>query len=104
MPEPLWRYLMALLYFPRVSTCVTSAEALADTSHDRLIRMLHGDWSGHTRLDLALGALFTVVGGFRIVDETVIETPYARRLGEAVWVWSNKQRQVVFGVSVVLLV
>jgi hypothetical protein len=95
---------MALLYFTRVSTCATIAEAMADTSHDRLTRMLHGDWSGHTLLDLALRTLFTVVGGYLIVDDTVIEKPYARRLGEAAWVWSNKQRQVVFGVSVILRV
>jgi hypothetical protein len=51
-----------------------------------------------------LRTLFTVVGGYRIVDDTVVEKPYAQRLGEAAWVWSSKHRQVVFGVSFVLLV
>jgi putative transposase len=104
MPKPLWIYLMALLYFTRVSTCATIAEAMAEASHDRLTRMLKGTWSGQTLLNLALRTLFTVAGGYLIVDDTVVEKPYARLLGEAAWVWSSKQSKVVFGVSVVLLI
>jgi NADPH:quinone reductase-like Zn-dependent oxidoreductase/transposase len=98
------RALKALLYFTRVSTCATMTEALAEASHDRLTRMLQGDWSGQTLLPLALGALFPVAGGSLIIDDTVVEKPYARRLGEAAWVRASKHRKVVFGVSVVLLV
>ena len=104
MPEPLWIYLMALLYFTRVSTCVTIAEAFEHASHDRLTRMLNGRWSGQTLLDVALRTLFTVAGGYLILDDTVVAKPYARWLGEAAWVWSNKDKKVLFGVSVVLLV
>jgi hypothetical protein len=39
-----------------------------------------------------------------ILDDTVVAKPYADRLGEAAWVWSNKDKRVIFGVSVVLLV
>ena len=104
MPEPLWIYLMALLYFTRVSTCVTIAEAFKHTTHDCLTRMLNGRWSGHILLDVALRTLFTVAGGSLILDDTVVAKPYARWLGEAAWVWSNKDKKVLFGVSVVLLV
>jgi Transposase DDE domain len=104
MPEPLWIYLMALLYFTRISTCVTIAEALADASHDRLTRMLTGRWSGQILLDVALRTLFTVAGGYLILDDPVVAKPYAGRLGEAAWVWSNKDKKVIFGVAVVLLV
>jgi hypothetical protein len=38
------------------------------------------------------------------VDDTVVAQPAARLLGEAAWVWSNKERKGLFGVSVVLLV
>jgi hypothetical protein len=65
--------------------------------------MLQGTWSGHTLLDLALRLLFSVAGGYLIVDDTVVAKPYARLLGEAAWAWSNKDRKVLFGVSVVLL-
>jgi putative transposase len=104
MPAPLWTYLTALLYFAEVSTCVAMAQALQHASHDRLTRMLSGDWFGQTLLELALRALFTVVGGDLIVDDTVVEKPYATCLAEAAWVWSSKQRQVVFGIPLVLLV
>jgi hypothetical protein len=66
--------------------------------------MRSGDWSGQTLLDLALRALFTVVGGDLIVDDTVVEKPDATCLAEAAWVWSSKPRQVVFGIPLVLLV
>jgi putative transposase len=104
MPEPLWIYLMALLYFTKVSTCSAIADAFDSASHDCLTRMLHGDWSGQTLFDLALRLLFVVAGGYLILDDTVVEKPYARLVGEAAWVWSNKQQRVVFGVSLVLLI
>src|SRR5919108_356433 len=83
MPEPLWIYLMALLYFTKVSTCSTIAEVFAEASHDCLTRMLNGSWSGQTLLDRALRVLFTVVGGYLIVDDTVVEKPHAQLLNEA---------------------
>jgi putative transposase len=104
MPEPLWVYLMALLYFTNITTCVAIADAFDSASHDQLTRMLQGTWSGQTLFNLALRILFAVAGGDLILDDTVVEKPYARLLGEAAWVWSSKQRKVVFGVSVVLLV
>jgi Transposase DDE domain len=104
MPEPLWIDLMALRYFTNFTTCSAISDAFDSASHEQWTRMLQGTWSGHTLLDLALRLLFTVTGGYLILDDTVVEKPSARLLGEAAWVWSSKQRKVVFGVSVVLLV
>ena len=104
MPEPLWLYLMALLYFTRLTTCSAIADAFDSASHDRLTRLLQGTWSGHTLLDLALHTLFAVAGGYLIVDDTVVAKPAARLLGEAAWVWSNKDRKGLFGGSVGRLV
>src|ERR687888_977042 len=94
---------MALLYFTKVSTCSSIAEVFAEAAHDCLTRMLNGKWSGQTLLDLALRVLFKVVGGYLIVDDTVVEKPYARWLEEAGGVWSSKRHKVVYGVSVVLV-
>lgn len=69
---------MALLYFTNITTCSAMADALDSTSHDRFNRLLQGSWSGHTLLNLALRALFMVVGGYLILDDTVLEKPYAR--------------------------
>jgi hypothetical protein len=37
--------------------------------------MLNADWSGQTLLDRALRVLFTVMGGYLRVDDTVVEKP-----------------------------
>jgi len=95
---------MALLYFTQLTTCSAIADAFDSASHDRLTRMLQWTWSGHTLLDLAWRALCAVAGGSLIVADTVVAQPAARLLGEAAWVWSTKDRQVLCGVSVVLLV
>ena len=95
---------MALRYFTNITTCSAIADAFDSVSHDRVTRMLQGTWSGHRLLALAWRALFTVAGGSLIVDDTVVAKPYARLLGEAAWGWSNTDRQVLFGVSVVLRV
>ncbi len=58
MPELLWLYLTALLYDRTSASCVALAEALQTVPHDRLTRMLQGDWSGHTLLELAFRTLF----------------------------------------------
>jgi hypothetical protein len=42
MPEPLWIYLMAVLYFTRLTTCSPIADAFDSVSHERLNRMLQG--------------------------------------------------------------
>src|SRR5438874_13824156 len=75
MPKPLWIYLTALLHFTKVSACSTIAEVFPKASHDCLTRMLNGDWSGQPLLDWALRLLFLVVGGYLIVDDTVVENP-----------------------------
>ena len=63
MPEPLWIYLIAVLYCTHIPTCSAMADAFDSASHDRLTRMLHGIWSGHILLPLALWTLFTVAAG-----------------------------------------
>jgi hypothetical protein len=104
MPEPIWTYLTALLSFTAVSTWLAIAQALETASQDRLTRRLKGGWSGQTRLDVALQALFTVMGGALIMNDTVVETPDAALLEAAAWVWSTTPNTVVFGLPVVLLV
>jgi hypothetical protein len=104
MPEPLWTYLTALLYFTEGSSCLAMAQALATASHARWTRMLTGHGSGQTLLDVAWRALFTVVGGELIVEDTVVEKPHAAWLEEAAGVWSTQQHQVVLGMPVGRLV
>jgi hypothetical protein len=58
VPELIWLYLTALLYDRTSASCMALAEALATVSHDRLTRLLQGDWSGQRLLALAVRTLF----------------------------------------------
>ena len=104
MPRLVWLYLTALLYYRTSGSCVALAEALRSVSHDRLTRMLQGDWSGHTLLDVACRTLFVWERGFLIIDDTVIPEPYATGIEGLAWVFSSQERRPVYGFSLVLLV
>jgi hypothetical protein len=104
MPELLWLYLTALLYYRTSASCVALAEALQTVSHDRLTRMLQGDWSGHTLLELAFRTLFVWERGYLILDDTVIPKPFATTIDGLAWVFSSQERRPVSGFSLVLLV
>jgi hypothetical protein len=72
MPQLIWLYLTALLYDRTSVSCVALAEALATVSHDRLTRLLRGNWSGQTLLELAIRTLFVWERGYLIIDDTVL--------------------------------
>jgi putative transposase len=104
MPELIWLYLTALLYYRTSASCVALAEALETVSHDRLTRMLQADWSGQTLLEIALGTLFVWGRGYLIIDDTVIPKPFATAIEGLAWVFSSQEHRSVSGLSVVLLV
>src|ERR687888_2593194 len=104
MPTLVWLSLTALLYDRTSGSCVALAEALQTVSHDRLTRMLQGDWSGHTLLEVACRTLFVWARGFLIIDDTVIPKPFATAMEGLAWVFSSQERRPVYGFSLVLLV
>ncbi len=104
MPELIWLYLTALLYYRTAASCVALAEALHGVSHDRFTRMLQADWSGQTLPESACRLLFAWERGHLIVDDTVIPKPFATAMGGLAWVLSRQQRRPVCGFSLVLLV
>ena len=104
MPELLWLYLTALLYYRTSGRCVAVAEARETVSHDRLTRLLQGEWSGHTLLEIACRTLCVWERGHLIIDETVIPKPFATAIERLAWVFSSQERKPVYGLSLVLLV
>ena len=89
MPTLLWLYLTALLYYRTSASCVVLAEALQTVSHDRLTRLLQGDWSGQTLLEFACRTLFVWERGYLILDDTVIPKPFATVIESLAWVFSS---------------
>jgi Transposase DDE domain len=104
MPELIWLYLTAVLYYRTIASCVALSEALKTVSHDRLTRLLQADWSGHTLLELACRTLFVWERGYLIIDDTVIPKPFATAIEGLAWVFSSQERKPVYGLSLVLLV
>jgi len=104
VPELIWLYLTALLYYRTSASCVALAEALETVSHDRLTRLLQGDWSGRRLLELALRTLFVWERGYLIIDDTVIPKPFAAAIEGLAWVFSSQERKPVYGLGLVLLV
>jgi putative transposase len=104
IPPEAFDYIMALVYFSRVCSCVAISQAFKKYSHDKLTRMLNGNWSQQRLLDRAVHFLFNIAGGVLLLDDTVIEKKYAQHFAEASWVYSSKERKAVYGISVVLLV
>jgi hypothetical protein len=104
MPELIWLYLPALLYYRTSASGVALAEALHSVSHDRLTRMLQADWSGHTLLESACRMLFVRERGYLLLDDTVIAKPFATAMEGLAWVFSSQERRPVYGFSLVLLV
>jgi Transposase DDE domain len=104
MPTLVWLYLTALLYDRTSASCVALAEALPTVSRDRLTSVWRGDWSGHTRLELAWRTLFVCARGDLIMDDTVIPQPSATAIEGLAWVYSSQERKPVSGFALVLLV
>jgi putative transposase len=104
MPELIWLYLTALLYDRTSGSCVALAEALQTVSHDRLTRMLRGDWSGQALLEVTFRTLFAWGQGYLIIDDTVLAKPFATAMESLAWVFSSQERRPVHGFSLVLLV
>jgi hypothetical protein len=73
-------------------------------SHDRLTRVLRGDWSGHTLLELAWRTLFVWERGSLIIADTVIPKPFATAIEGLAWVYSSQEHKPVYGLALVLLV
>ena len=104
MPTLVWHYLTALLYFRTSASCVALAEALQSVSHDRLTRLLQADWSGQRLLELSCRTLFVWRRGYLIIDDTVMAKPFATAIESLAWVYSSRDHQPVYGLSLVLLV
>ena len=99
MPAEIWPYVTVILYYRGFWSCKAMAQVLETVSHDRLTRMLNGDWSGHTLLDWSLRIVFCIgsrlVGGNLLLDDTIVEKPYSSSLLEASWTYSHSHKKVV---------
>lgn len=104
MVTNIWLYVKAIVCLTTTGNCSALAEMLGNVSHDRLTRVLTGNWSGQTLLEVAFRLLFTMVGGYLIIDDTVIEKPFSKAIEGLSWVYDSAKKKTVWGYSIVLLV
>jgi hypothetical protein len=104
MSTLVWRSRTALLSDRTSPTCGAWAAVVQTVSHDRLTSMRPADWSGPTLLERACRTLFVWERGSRIMDDTVVPTPFATAMEGLAWVFSSQEHQPLDGFSVVLLI
>jgi len=104
MAYDIWLYIKAVAIFTIEGTCSALAEMLGNVSHDRLTRVLTGNWSGQKLLETAFRLLFAVVGGYLIIDDTVIPKPHSKAIEGMSWVYDSSKKKTVWGYSVVILI
>ena len=97
-------YVVGLILLERGQTAVRIATILPGRAHDALNRLLRVlPWSPH-RLILGLIRWVQRRGerGYLVLDDVVVEKPFAKLLAWAGWTYSNSQKRTVFGFHIVL--
>ena len=102
-------YVTGLVLLDARPTQVRISERLPARSHDALNRLLRGMPLSTRAL---MGGLLRLAGhlsrrlgtpGYLVVDDVVIEKPFAKRLPWAAWTYSFAKKRKVYGCHVVLL-
>jgi hypothetical protein len=102
-------YVTGLLLLDARPTQPRIAERLPARRHDALNRLLRTmPWSTRALLRALIVVAQTLSGrlgllGYLVVDDVVIEKPFAKRLPWAAWTYSFAQKRKVYGCHVVLL-
>src|SRR5438445_39245 len=101
------QYIDFLIATPRQASAVEAArcqpQGINAPAHDAFTRLLH-------RLEPSADVLWNEVasqvrchGGWLILDDTVLDKPYARRMDLVGYVWSGKHQRVVKGIDLLTL-
>lgn len=99
----LYTYVTALVMIPLQQTMLNIACLNGLVSHDQLTRALNLHDIGKKLLDL-IAMPSQLRGGCLIIDDTIIEKPYAQAFEAASYIYSSSKGKAVFGYSLVLLV
>jgi hypothetical protein len=103
MPELIWLYLTALLYY-RTSMSCTAFGGLANRVPWPLDENAAGRLVRANTPGARLSHLVRVGTGDLVLDDTVVPTPLATVMDGLAWVFSSRERKPVYGFSLVLLI
>lgn len=100
-------YVDFLLATPKVVSATEAARVQPDRpdrpAHDAFTRLLHRLEPDPATLWHEVGPLVPRQGGLLVLDDTVLDKPYARHMGLVGRFWSGKHKRIVQGINLVTL-
>lgn len=105
MPLRIVPYLKGLLAVAETATCTALSRVVKETSHDNLSRILKEPkfrWQTLLRT-LGLRIFGKLSDGWLIIDDTVIDKSFAKRIENLSWIYCSKKQRSVLGLNLVLL-
>lgn len=98
-------YIDFLVATPKVATCTEAARVQPDEpnapAHDAFTRFLHRLEPGPEALWQEVSSFVALEGGVLMLDDSVLDKPYARHMGLVGRFWSGKHKRVVQGINLV---
>ncbi len=98
-------YVRGLLTVAEAATCTALARVVKRVSHDRLSRILKDqqlEWQTLLRA-AALRIVGKLHGGWLIIDDTVMNKSFAKKMEGLAWVYCSKEQRSVLGLNLVVL-
>jgi hypothetical protein len=101
-------YINFLIASPTVFSCTEAARCYASKtntpSHDCFTRLLQKQPSDSEPLWAEVKKLISPKKGYLIVDDTVLDKPYSKKIGFVRYQWSGKHHRTVKGIGLITLV
>jgi putative transposase len=101
-------YINFLIASPTVFSCTEAARCYASTpdspSHDCFTRLLQNQPSDSEPLWAEVKKLISPKKGYLIIDDTVLDKPYSKKIGFVRYQWSGKHHRTVKGIGLISLV
>ena len=100
-------YIQFLLATPRVCSATEAARVQPDRpdapAHDAFTRLLHRLEPDSNALWEEVRPLLRTTGGILVLDDSVLDKPFARHMGLVGYHWSGRHKRVVRGIDLVTL-
>ena len=100
-------YIDFLIAIPRQATATEAARCQPPgpdpPAHDAFTRLLHRLEPDAERLWAEAEPEVNRAGGVLVLDDSVLDKPYARKMGLVSFVWSGKHQRVVKGIDLITL-
>lgn len=104
LPKSVFDYLKGLLCVFENANCVSLAK-ISECSHDSLSRVLNRQKSCWQTLlqDFTLRTFEKPRGGYLIIDDTVINKSFAKKIENLSWVYDSEIKKSVLGLNIVMI-